>query len=159
VRFGNRAEQCGAAADIVLVVQKRSLYRLANIGKGGKMHHSEGLIAIENCAQARSICDVALFKRPPLHRPAIAAGEIVIGDGLKASRRQRFTRMAANIAGAPGDKNARSRYELVSHRCYLDSKRLDLTFGRLSKVSQCVVRLPITLQLASNPRDAIRLDP
>src|SRR5258708_1490750 len=49
--------------------------------------------------------------------------------------------MAPDIAGTPGDKNARSRHELVSHRCYLDSKRLNLTFGRgphrMLTVRQC----------------------
>jgi hypothetical protein len=48
------------------------------------MHHRDRLIAVENRAQVRSIGNVALFERPPLDRPAIVAGEIVIGDGFVA---------------------------------------------------------------------------
>ena len=44
------------------------------------MHHSDGLIAIENCAQTGYVGNLPLLEWPPLHRPAIAAGEIVIGD-------------------------------------------------------------------------------
>jgi hypothetical protein len=51
------------------------------------MNHGDGLIAIENRAQARSIGDLALFERAPLHRPAIAAGEIVVGDRFVAASR------------------------------------------------------------------------
>jgi len=36
----------GAAADIILVVQKRLLHRLADIGESGKMHDGDRLIAV-----------------------------------------------------------------------------------------------------------------
>ena len=78
------------------------------------MHHGDGLIAIENLAQAGSVGNLALFERPPLHRPAIAAGEIVVGYRLVAASRERLADVAADIAGAAGDKNARSPHELVS---------------------------------------------
>jgi hypothetical protein len=97
-----------------LKTRKRLLYRLADIGKDGKMHHGDGLIAIENRAQPGSIGDLALFERAPLHRPAIAAGEIVVGDRFVAASRERLA-MAADIADA-----ARSREcavaALMSHR-------------------------------------------
>ena len=52
LRFDNRAEKGGAAGDIVLVIQKRLFYSMADIGKGGKMHHGDRLMAINNRAQA-----------------------------------------------------------------------------------------------------------
>ena len=50
--------------------------------------------------------------------------------GLVTPRRERPIRMAADIAGAASDQNARLRHEPVSHRFYLDSKKFNLTFGR-----------------------------
>ena len=74
------------APDIVLLVQQRLFYR--------SQHHGDGLMAIENRAQAGYLGNPALLERPPLHRPAIAAGQVVIGYGFKIPLRERFASMA-----------------------------------------------------------------
>ena len=100
-----RLQQCRGAASIVAIIRQRLAHRLPDIGKGREVHHRRGLVPFQHRANTRGVSDIALLQRPPFHRPAVAAREVVIGNRFEAPRGERFAGMAADIARAAGDEN------------------------------------------------------
>ena len=100
-----RLQQRRGAANIVAIIKQRLAHRLPDIGKGGKVHHCRGAVPLQHCVDARDVGNIALLQRPPFHRPAIAAREVVVDDRLKALRGKRLANMATDVAGAAGDED------------------------------------------------------
>jgi hypothetical protein len=73
---------------------------LADIGMSREMQNARRLILPDRVIQFSGIPQVSHDKRPPFDRPAVTRLQIVKCNRCNASRRQSFTRMAADISGA-----------------------------------------------------------
>ncbi len=71
------------------------------------MQHGGGAMAPQDGFDAAAVADVALFERPPFHRPAVTGRQVVVDDRQEARPGERLADMAADIAGAAGDQDGR----------------------------------------------------
>ncbi len=79
--------------------------RFADFYIAGKVDHGLRPVAREHLVEPRLVADVALLERRPLHGPLVAFLERVVTDGFVASLGQRLADVAADIAGAAGNRD------------------------------------------------------
>jgi hypothetical protein len=94
-------EENGRARHVVPIVQGGLAHRLADERQGGEVHDRGRPVALDGLVQAGAVQDVADLDRSPGQRPAVAGGEVVVGDRLIAGPGQRLTGLAADVAGTP----------------------------------------------------------
>src|ERR1051325_7155337 len=70
------------------------------------MHYRGDEVRPQRLGEQPRVLQVSGDERSPAHRGAMAATQIVVDDRLVSGRGQRLAGMAADIAGAPGDKNS-----------------------------------------------------
>lgn len=88
--LGHRLEQCGSAADIVLIVESGIEIRFADIGKRREMKDGSGSVAHDGLAQAQFVGELTELKSTPLDRFSIAARKIVVCDWIEPGAAQRL---------------------------------------------------------------------
>jgi hypothetical protein len=95
-------EQREAVDDVVPEIGLRMRDGLADVGRGGEVHHRIDLVLAEHLPQEVSIADIPQHMWPPPHGTGITGGEIVEPHWQVASGSQQLAHMAADVPGSPG---------------------------------------------------------
>ncbi len=126
-------EQDEAVGDVVAEIELRRGHRFADIGEGGKMHDRRDLEAAQRFGRAARVGELADDERPPTHRFAMAAAEIVVGDGLEPGLGERLGGVAADIAGTPRHEDVlRSWYSVRPRDDNVRTRRPLLLYDEVS---------------------------
>ena len=68
------------------------------------MHDGARFVAVQDVLQPGLVKQFPLFQGPPLHRPGMTPGQVVITDGGKTTASQGLAGMAAYVTGPAGDQ-------------------------------------------------------
>ena len=105
--------------DVVAVVARRVLHRIAHRKPGREVHHRVDLVRLDRRLQPGGVVDVALDDgRCPRRGRTMPLGEIVVDDDRLTARPEHLDGMAADVAGATGDEHCGSR---TPHRMVRES--------------------------------------
>ena len=80
-------------------------HRLADVEKCGKVHHGSDVVLAQGAAQRLDVSDLTLHELPEFDRGPMSRDEAVVDDRAVAGPLERFCRVTADVAGAPGHED------------------------------------------------------
>ncbi len=113
-----RIDQAAALGRIVVIIFERVLDRFGDHDRPGEMHHRADVLFGHDPRNQLAIFDIALVKSGARRHGEAKAGRQIVDDGhFPAAVEQREHGMAADIAGATGNKDGTTRIRM--HSCLL----------------------------------------
>src|ERR1041384_7409220 len=103
-KFDDRLKKPEAAQYVVVIIQDGLDDRFANIGKSCEVHHRIRSMLSQHLQHARPIAGVTDLKGTELHRLAMTARQIIVGDWLVTVLGQHLAGVTADISSAAGDE-------------------------------------------------------